>query len=206
MRFLLCLVLAASCGKASSLEQLVAAVRESPRSVAEADWKQRLAKGQTAAETLLKMDRPSKVSAAEWQQISDTSNRVLGWSLFLQKRLAEATPILEAYLRRNPGDAEVSYWLGQAAAVHLEKEADLARKQKRAELAIFHLTRAAVVDGEGALPEEGRVACSRFVRKFYTNVFETHGATGPLDRVVELAKKSALPPAGYSLGVVALRR
>jgi hypothetical protein len=128
---------------------------------------------------------------------STTSDRTSGWCLMQEHRMPEAAAALARHLAAIPGDAEVSYWTGQIAYRQYEKEADLTARKHYLQVALFHLVRASIYDGPGALTPEQKTRLDTFVRAVYTQLSGSKDMVAPLEEVRELARTRALPPANF---------
>jgi hypothetical protein len=136
----------------------------------------------------------AQTSALSCPPAVTASPREAGWCLMQQKRMPEAAAVLVEHLAANPGDAEVSYWIGQIAYQQYEKEADPAARRQYLEAALFHFARASVYNGRGALPARPRSRLETFVRAVYKQTYVSDDAAVPLEEVFELARTKALPP------------
>jgi hypothetical protein len=191
--------LTSCCFAESSARDLFALVETTPHDAQSPNYRERLAAGQAAALSLLRMERPAGLSVAEWSRMTTLSERTLGWTLFQQRRFLEAIPILEKYLASSPADAEVSYWLGTAAVKMFEIQTDKELKRKYVDACLFHFARAAAYEGPGAMPVTARSRLNTFVRRTFEINYDSAGDSSPLLELISVAKNSALPPADFKI-------
>jgi len=115
-------------------------------------------------------------------------HRTLGW---IHWQRNENTPAEEAFrkcLELEPGNAEVSAWLGTVLA--------LEQKPDQQVPALWQLARAASYQGSGALPEERRRQLTSVLEQLYTSY---HGDDGGIDQLRTAAAASTFPPAGFAI-------
>ena len=119
--------------------------------------------------------------------------------------LAKAEQSYRALVQLRPNAAAYSYQLGDMLRQQGVAANKADNRQKFEELyaaAIYSLTRALAIEGEGALAAGSRGQIEDFVKKRYE---EFTGSTEDMDRVMELAKANPLPPAGYTLKSITAR-
>ncbi|MDP3000482.1 MAG: hypothetical protein Q8N47_23565 [Bryobacterales bacterium] len=166
--------------------------------------------GERAARTLISgLDanfaparKPASLPEAEWQkQRAKTellAHRALGWIRWQRGDYPGAQEELTACLRKEPGNAEMSAWLGTVLA--LEKQPD---KQVPA---LWHLARAATLRGDGALPDRQQRQIGALLDRLYTSY---HGDASGLDQLRTAAGAGAFPPPDFKIetaAAVAARR
>lgn len=126
------------------------------------------------------------------QQTLALAHRTIGWVQWKRGNLDAAQRSLLASLMADPQRADVSAWLGTILAPSAEQPLRLA--------AIWHLARAAYLDGPGVLPSAER----REVRSLLEAVYAAyHGSTGGLDRIGESARSTVLPPNDFRIETAA---
>ena len=136
--------------------------------------------------------KPENVSEADFKAQKETmtaiAHKTLGWVAMQRNQNEEAEKHFVESLRHAPNDAAVSLWAGTVIAKQrkLEKQSD----------ALYHFIRAGVREGDGALPAEQKKTVSAYYEKSYVNF---HGDRGGLAEIVEMAKKSPLPPEGFKI-------
>lgn len=157
--------------------------------------------GETAAKALLggaiekqfaPANKQAAVSQADWdnakKQALTSSHQTLGWIAMQKKDNTAAETQFTKVLELNPAAGQVSYWLG-----------DVVLKQgnpNKNELALFSFARAAVYEGPGALPPEGRKQVDEYLTKVYTKYAGTEEG---LTEIKQTAKTQALPPADLKI-------
>jgi len=160
-----------------------------------------LSDGETAAKALLggaiekqfaPANKQAAVSQADWdnakKQALTSSHQTLGWIAMQKKDNTAAETEFKKVLELNPTAGQVSYWLG-----------DVVLKQgnpNKNELALFSFARAAVYEGPGALPPEGRKQVDEYLTKVYTKYAGTEEG---LAEIKQTAKTRALPPADLKI-------
>ena len=143
--------------------------------------------GEQAANTLLSsIDsmKPENVKDADWTtaktQIEQISQTTLGWVKMTQKQNEAAEASFRKVLQANPKNGQVSYWLGTVLYA-----------EKKYAPSLFEFARAAVLTGEGALPDAARQGAEQFLQRAYKGY---HGSDEGLDNLKKLAASAALPP------------
>ena len=151
--------------------------------------------GEKAAHSLianLPGAKPANVSDADWdaqkKALDAQANSTLGWVAMQRKNFPDAEKYLTESLKGNPNNGQNSYLLG--SAILGQKNPD---KQSQA---LFIFARAAMFDGQGALPEATRKQVSDYLDKIYA---QYHGDKSGLDELRAQAKASALPPEGFRI-------
>lgn len=126
----------------------------------------------------------------EWSRKLDEAlaYKTLGWVALQRRQWNDAERDFLEALRRTPGDAQVSTWTGTAVLRQMQ-----IRKQSAG---FYHFCRAAVWDGNGALPPELRKSYLSYVEKAYTSFNESRDG---LDEILALARQSPFPPEGRTI-------
>lgn len=155
---------------------------------------ERLAMGEKCARALLDkiktLPKPENLSDADWQKqktaIEIVGYTTLGWVAMNRKNHTEAENYFREVLKRNPRNAQVSYWLGTVILAQ--------RNPDKQSEAFFHLARAGHLTGEGAMTEQARKQVAEYLRKIYVGF---HGDESGLQEMIQLALKEPFPPAGF---------
>jgi tetratricopeptide (TPR) repeat protein len=136
--------------------------------------------------------KPQGATDAQWQaskkEVLMYAQNALGWIPMNRKEYEKAEVELTKSLQVEPNNAQVTYWL--AGVIVAQK------KIEKLPTALFHFARAAHYDGTGALNPEGRKQVVPYFEKQYINY---HGDKEGIEKVVEVAKASALPPADWKI-------
>jgi tetratricopeptide (TPR) repeat protein len=151
--------------------------------------------GEKAANSLianLPNAKPANVSDADWNAqkatLESQAYSTLGWISIQRKNFTDAEKHFVSSLKGNPNNGQVAYWLG--SAILGQKNPD---KQSSA---LFAFARAAMFDGQNALPEATRKQVSDYLDKIFA---QYHGDKSGLDELRAQAKASALPPDGFHI-------
>jgi len=146
--------------------------------------------------------KPASLPDAEWQKQKANAellaHRALGWIRWQRGDYAGAQEEFTACLRKEPGNAEVSAWMGTVLA--LEKQPD---KQVPA---LWHLARAATLRGDGALPDRQQRQIGALLDRLYASY---HGDASGLEQLRSAAGAGAFPPPDFKIepaAAVAARR
>ena len=146
-----------------------------------------LSAGEQAANTLLtSIDtmKPAGVADADWNtakaQIEQIAQTTLGWVKMTQKQNEAAEAAFHKVLQANAKNAQVSYWLGT-----------ILYAEKKFAPSLFEFARAAVLTGDGALPDAARQGADQFLQRAYKGY---HGSDEGLDALKKMAASNALPP------------
>jgi hypothetical protein len=146
--------------------------------------------------------KPAALPDAEWQKQKAgaelLAHRALGWIRWQRGDYPGAQEEFTACLRKEPGNAEVSAWMGTVLA--LEKQPD---KQVPA---LWHLARAATLRGDGALPDRQQRQIGELLDRLYASY---HGDSSGLDQLRSAAGAGAFPPPDFKIepaAAVAARR
>ena len=131
--------------------------------------------------------KPANVTEDAFKKDRDNTeslaHRTLGWVAMQRQQWEAAENSFNNVLKKNPSDAQVSSWLG---TVILRQ-----RKVEKQAKGLYSIARAAVYEGQGALPPETRKSLLAFIEKSYINY---HGDRAGLDDILNKAKTEALPP------------
>lgn len=136
--------------------------------------------------------KPAGATDAQWAQSKKEvlmyAQNALGWIPMIRKEYEKAEVELIKSLQVEPNNAQVTYWL--AGVIVAQK------KVEKLPAALFHFARAAYYEGPGALNPEGRKQIIPYFEKQYINY---HGDKEGIEKVIEAAKLSALPPAEWKI-------
>jgi hypothetical protein len=136
--------------------------------------------------------KPAWLPDAEWQKRRTNAellaHRALGWIRWQRGDYPGAQEEFTACLRKEPGNAEVSAWLGTVLA--LEKQPD---KQAPA---LWHLARAATLRGDGALPDRQQRQIGALLDRLYASY---HGDASGLEQLRSAAGAGAFPPPDFKI-------
>jgi tetratricopeptide (TPR) repeat protein len=161
-----------------------------------------LASGEKAANGLISnldtffdaSKKPATTSDADWAKAKkDTellAHTSLGWIALQKKDNETAEKEFTNVLKLSPNNAQVSYWLGTAIVQQ--------RKPEKQPEALFHFARAASLDAsQGGLNPTARTS----INTYFVNAFNRyHGQDdAELNKLRELAKSQAFPPAGFTI-------
>jgi len=154
--------------------------------------------GQRAAQGLLAnvedvfapAKKPATVTDDAWRKeranIEVLAHSVLGWVAYSRQENKAAAVEFKTVLELNPVNGQVSYWLGSA----------LLRKAETQGEGLYHIARAAVLDGQGALHPNARIQLQAYLQKVYALY---HGDSSGLDELKAVARYSAFPPANFKI-------
>jgi len=154
--------------------------------------------GMKSSRELLK-GKPADLNDQQWagvqSQVTLAAHQTLGWSHMQKKDNPAAEKEFLEILKLNPKNAQVSYWLGNVVLAQNDPDKN--------ELALYSFARAAVYEGEGALPAEGRQQVRKYLEKVYNSYA---GTTEDLQAtLLDPAKNNPLPPAGLKIKPAAIR-
>ena len=137
---------------------------------------------------------PKTMNAAQWGQTKPVmpplAQRQIAWIAVQRKDNPKAEVELTKFLQMDPTQGQFSYFLAQAQFNQRQTNPE---KQPPA---IFHFTRAAVVEGPNAMTADNRKTALAYVTNLYK---QYHGSTDDFDKVQAAAKASAFPPAGFTI-------
>ena len=153
-----------------------------------------LATGEKAAQGLIDAQRPEGVKDDDWNKMKASmdmsAHNTLAFIAMQKKDPAAAEKEYAKSLEANPGQAEVSYSLGNAILAQ--------KKPERQPEVLFHWARAASLKGPGALPPDKQKTIDTFFVKQY-NAYHGNDDAG-LKSLRELAVgPKPLPPAGFEI-------
>jgi hypothetical protein len=131
-------------------------------------------------------------AAREKSRVQFLARRTLGWVEWKRGNLEAAERELQLGLQFEPQSAEVSAWLGTILA--------LRQTPAQQTLAIWHLARAAYLDGDGALPSAQRRDVRALLETAYTAY---HGSDEGLDQVGAATRQGTLPALGFKIETTA---
>jgi tetratricopeptide (TPR) repeat protein len=157
-----------------------------------------LTAGEKAATELVGGTKPASLSDEQWNsvkgQIMLTAHQTLGWIHMQRKDNVKAENEFKTVLGMNPNNGQVSYWLGNVVLAQGDPDKN--------ELALFSFARAAVYEGEGGLPAEGRKQVADYLSTVYGKYAGTQEG---LDTLKQAAMKQPLPPAGMVIESASVR-
>ncbi len=134
--------------------------------------------------------KPAAVSEENWKKertsIEVLGYTTLGWVGMTRKENDAAETALVKSLALNPVNAQVSYWLGTV----------LLRQPAKQGLGLYHIARAATLEGPGALDPATRGQLQTYLQKVYA---QFHGDSSGLDDLKAKAKAEAMPPADFKI-------
>ncbi len=143
-------------------------------------------------ETFDPAKKPANVSDDVWRQeranMTAIANRTLGWVAMSRNQNEVAEKYFLEVLKINGNDAQASSWMGTV----LLKQ----RKLEKISAGLYHIAHAAHHDGQGALPDAVKKSLQTYLEKQYVNF---HGDKGGLAEIIEMTKKSALPPPDFKI-------
>jgi tetratricopeptide (TPR) repeat protein len=143
-------------------------------------------------DTFSPTNKKAEVSEDAWKKERATTEslayRTLGWVAMQRNQNEEAEKNFVEVLKRNPADTQVSLFTGTVIARQ--------RKLEKQSAALYHFARAGAYDGQGALPQQLRDQMKGTFEKNYVNF---HGDKEGMDKVMEAAKASALPPDDFKI-------
>lgn len=118
------------------------------------------------------------------------AQRAIGYVALERRDYLKAQAELTRVLEMDSNQGQVSFWLGRTI---------LAQNKTRPELqpvALYDFARAAVYDGAAGLSTGDRQTLNAYLKDVYVKY---HGSADGLDKLLALAKSSALPPAGFTI-------
>jgi tetratricopeptide (TPR) repeat protein len=154
--------------------------------------------GQKAAQGLLaNLDevfaagkKPANISDDAWKKERSNfevlAHTALGWVAMTRKENDAASAAFKKALDLNPVNAQVSLWLGST----------LLRKGETQGEGLYHIARASVLEGQGALDPTARAQMQSYLQKVYA---QYHGDSSGLDELRAKAKESVFPPADFKI-------
>lgn len=160
----------------------------------------RLDQGEKAARSLLaNLDevfaparKPAQATDDQWKKErmgpETLGIKTIGWIQMTKKDYEKAEETFTQFLKTEPNDGQISYWL---ATVMLQQ-----KKKEKQIPALWHLARAAHYSGPNALPEQARTQLQSFLEKTYVNY---HGGKDGLPEMIAGALKDPFPPADLNI-------
>ncbi len=118
------------------------------------------------------------------------AKRAIGYIALDRRDYAKAQAELAGVLQLDPNQGQVSFWLGRAILAQNKTKPELQP------LALYHFARAALYDGPASLTSGDRGTLNVYLKDVYAKY---HGSADGLDKLLALAKSSAMPPAGFSI-------
>jgi hypothetical protein len=135
--------------------------------------------------------KPPAVSDADWQKqktsVEVLAQRTEGWANWQRGNFSAAIDDFSACLKKDPGNAEISSWLGIVSSL------DTPPKQPQA---LWHLARATGKEAATPLPEEQRRQVNTMLETVYVSY---HGSPEGLDQLRKVSASSAFPPAEFTV-------
>ena len=139
-------------------------------------------------------NKPGTQTPDQWSKMKPVmlplAQKTIGFVYFQRKDYARAEAELTKALQMDATQAQASYMLANAMF------SQRAQKPEKQPPSIFEFARAAVYDGPNALPAQLRQQINTSVTKTYKAY---HGSEEGLDKLLALAKASALPPDGWTI-------
>jgi hypothetical protein len=136
--------------------------------------------------------KPATVADDAWKKertnMETIAHKTLGWVAMQRKQNEAAEQEFNIVLTNDPTAVETSTWNGTVIAMQ--------RKLEKQTAALFNFARAAYYEGAGALPPAQRTPLQAYLEKTYINF---HGSKEGLDKLIEMAKVAALPPADLKI-------
>lgn len=133
--------------------------------------------------------KPANVTAADWQKQKTTvevlAQRTEGWADWQRGNLAAAVDAFLACLKKDPGNAEISSWLGIVYGL-----------DNKPIPAVWHLARATTKDLATPLPDEQRRQVNGMLETVYVSY---HGSLEGIDQTRKIASGAAFPPAEFAI-------
>jgi hypothetical protein len=134
--------------------------------------------------------KPPSLSDSDWQKqklsVEVMAHRTVGWVSWQRGDLGAAEGELIVCLQKDPGNAEVSSWLGIISAVDTNKQA----------AALWHFARATNIGLSSPLADEQRRQVSAMLENMYVSY---HGSVEGLEQLKKISVSSAVPPAGFQI-------
>ncbi len=134
----------------------------------------------------------AEAASRERKRVQALAHRTLGWAAWKRENFEAAESELQSSLQLDPQAAEVSAWLGTILA--------LQQLPARQPPAIWHLARAAYLDGDGALPSVQRRDVRALLEAVYTAY---HGSDEGLDQVGAASRSGILPAPDFKVETAA---
>lgn len=133
--------------------------------------------------------KPAAVSDADWQKqrvaVEVLAHRTIGWVNWQRASLAPAEDEFTICLQKDPGNAEISSWMGIVLATDNKPVA-----------ALWHLARASNKDLPTPLGDEQLRSVKTMLETMYASY---HGSADDLDGLRKLSLSKAFPPPEFSI-------
>lgn len=158
------------------------------------DLGEKAARGLLAyVETDLSTDKkPAAVSDADFAKqrnaLIANAKKTLGWIEWQRKNYEKAEQEFIEYLKVEPNDGMVSYWLGTVMVAQ--------KKPEKQVPALYHFARAGNYSGPNALPPDARKKIAEFFERNYTNF---RGKKDGMAEIIAMALKNPFPPEGFTI-------
>ncbi len=137
--------------------------------------------------------KPAATSDAQWKQqrndIEVQAIKTLGWVEWQKKNYTGAEQQFVKALGINPGNAEMSYFLGTVIA--------LQKDPKRQAEAMWHFARAGNLDGAGALDAARKTQVGKYFERVYTSF--AGDDKKEMGEVISRATANVMPPADFKI-------
>ncbi len=137
--------------------------------------------------------RPGTLSDADWQKqktsVEVLAQRTEGWANWQRGNLPAAEEDFAACLKKEPGNSEISSWLGIVSAIDNNKQPQ----------AIWHLARATNKEATAPLPEDQRRQVNSMLETVYVSY---HGSLEGLEQLRKVSATSVFPPAEFTVDPV----
>jgi hypothetical protein len=134
--------------------------------------------------------KPAEVAEDTWKKeranIEILAHTTIGWAAYTRKENDAAAAEFKTVLGLNPVNAQVSYWLGST----------LLRKAETQGEGLYHIARASIIEGQGALDPTTKNQLQAYLQKVYA---QYHGDSSGLEELKAKAKESALVPADFKI-------
>jgi len=134
--------------------------------------------------------KPATASDADWQKqkigVEVIAHRTLGWINWQRPDLPAASDEFIICVQKDPGNAELSSWLGVVSAIDSNKQPQ----------ALWYLARATNRDIATPLPETQRRQVNSILENMYTSY---HGSLEGLDELRKVSLSKPVPPPEFSI-------
>lgn len=141
-------------------------------------------------------NKPGNMTDQQFAQarpaVESLALRTNAWIWVQRKDDARSETELTKVVQADPAQPQFSYMLGQAKFNQYTKSKDLSKVPD----AIFHIARAGVYDGAGAIPAQTRTTYTESAARIYR---QYHGSDDGWQEVLAAARSSAMPPAGFRI-------
>jgi hypothetical protein len=134
--------------------------------------------------------RPANVTDTDWQKqktsVEVLAERTEGWAQWQRGNFGPAAEIFSSCLKKEPGNGEISSWLGIVYGLDNNKQPQ----------ALWQLARALAKDLPTPISDDQRRQVSAMLDTVYVSY---HGSPEGLDQLRKLAAGSVFPPAGFTI-------